>query len=165
RIRRIARGSELMSEVSVLSVLSAKRGFADQIVGWPRLVVLLVLALIAAVVPVTRASFAPTMNSQANHVQIAATTDFTQLHAGESGLLAINLTMDKDWHTYWPGVSDTGYGISFKFETPDSITLGEPIWPTPKRYLQPGNILDHTYEGTVTVLFPFTISEQANLNG
>ena len=146
------------------SVLSSKRWFADQITGSPRLALMVSLALIAAFVPLVRAISAQPMKTNENHVQIAATTDFTQMHAGGSGLLAINLTMDKDWHTYWPGVSDTGYGISFEFQTPETITLGDPVWPTPKRYLQPGNILDHTYEGTVTVLIPFTISQEANAN-
>ena len=93
------------------------------------------------------------------HLTITAKTDFTSMHAGEKGYLAVDIIVDEDWHTYWPGVSDTGYGVKFDIETPESITLGDPIWPSPHRYLQRGGILDHTYEGTQTVLFPFEIGD------
>jgi len=93
------------------------------------------------------------------HLTINATSDFTSLHAGDAGLLAIDIVVEEGWHTYWPGVSDTGYGFSFNIEAPDSIELKDPIWPSPERYLQPGDILDHTYEETVTVLYPFVIKE------
>lgn len=155
------RGIQPMSQESILS---SNHGYARRIVGFTRGLSMALIVLIASFGPIARANTAQTMNEQENHVQIVATTDFTQMHAGESGFLAINLTTDEDWHTYWPGISDSGYGISFTFETPDSITFGKPIWPTPKRYLQPGNILDHTYEGTVTVLYPFTISDDAKPN-
>lgn len=92
-----------------------------------------------------------------HHLSIDATTDMSDLHAGDSGLLAIDINVADDWHTYWPGISDTGYGISFKIDAPDSVELKDPIWPSPKRYLQRGDILDHTYEGTQTVLVPFAI--------
>lgn len=95
------------------------------------------------------------------HLTINATTDFSDLRAGDSGLLAIDIVVQDQWHTYWPGVSDTGYGISFQIDAPDSIELKDPIWPSPMRYLQPGDILDHTYEATETVLFPFSIKKDA----
>lgn len=93
------------------------------------------------------------------HLNINATTDFSDLHAGESGLLAIDIVVEDGWHTYWPGVSDTGFGISFNVDAPDTVELKDPIWPSPQRYLLPGDILDHTYEGTQTVLFPFVIKD------
>lgn len=94
------------------------------------------------------------------HLSINATSDFSDLHAGDRGLLAVDIIVEDGWHTYWPGVSDTGYGISFELEAPESIEFKDPIWPSPRRYLQPGDILDHTYTGTETVLFPFVIKEQ-----
>ena len=93
------------------------------------------------------------------HVTIRASTDYSALGAGKTGLLAIDIIVADGWHTYWPGISDTGYGVSFQIDAPEGIELKAPIWPSPMRYLQPGNILDHTYEGTETVLFPFAIKE------
>jgi len=95
------------------------------------------------------------------HLSINAGTDFSALHPGDAGLLAIDIIVEDGWHTYWPGISDTGYGISFDIQAPDFVELKDPIWPSPIRYLQPGNILDHTYEGTQTVLVPFAIRSDA----
>lgn len=93
------------------------------------------------------------------YLRINAETDFAALHPGDMGLLAIDIVVDEGWHTYWPGISDTGYGIAFDIHATDSVELKDPIWPTPMRYLQRGGILDHTYEGTQTVLVPFVIKD------
>ncbi len=93
------------------------------------------------------------------HVQMTIATDFDQYAPGDTGLLAISLEMDKDWHTYWPGVSDTGYGVKLDFGDDASIQFDEPIWPSPHRYIQPGDILDHVYEETVMIIVPFQVSD------
>lgn len=96
------------------------------------------------------------------HVTISATTEFNEVFPGDFGILAIEFEVQEGWHTYWPGISDSGYGIKLKIITSDEITLDEPIWPTPQRYLQPGDILDHVYDGTIMVLVPFHIAKQTN---
>jgi len=98
------------------------------------------------------------------HLRMSAATDFTGMHPGDSGILAITLNIDDGWHTYWPGVSDSGYGFTLGFDTPESITLGEPIWPTPKRHLQKGDILDHVYEDSPMILVPFTLAADAEID-
>ncbi len=107
----------------------------------------------------------PAMAQPESHVQMSAAVDYQGYNPGDSGLLAITFVMDEDWHIYWPGVSDSGFGVEFdiKFDS-DLITLEDPIWPTPERYLQPGDILDHIYEGTATVLFPFKVAKDAEDN-
>lgn len=100
-------------------------------------------------------------NAADEHVSMAATTEFTGIHAGDSGLLAVEIHIDEDWHIYWPGVSDSGFGISFTLRSTGPVTLDEPIWPTPQRYLQPGDILDHVYEDTALVLIPFHVADDA----
>jgi DsbC/DsbD-like thiol-disulfide interchange protein len=102
------------------------------------------------------------MNDE-EHVAVSATTKHLNAHPGSTGLLAITLDMEDKWHTYWPGVSDSGYGTTLDISVPDSITLDDPIWPTPQRYLQPGDILDHVYEDTATVLVPYKVNDDAQV--
>ena len=104
-------------------------------------------------------------NMGAEHLSISAKTSMTTIHPGSRGFLAIDVIAADKWHTYWPGISDTGYGIEFEIVAPDSIEFKDPIWPTPIRYLQEGDILDHTYEGTVTVLYPFVVKDDAQPAG
>lgn len=74
-------------------------------------------------------------------------------------ILAVNLTLDDHWHTYWPGINDTGYGLSFDIAPIEGFTFGEPYFPTPIRYLAAGDILDHVYEDQLSVLIPVTVSK------
>lgn len=74
-------------------------------------------------------------------------------------ILAVNLTLEDHWHTYWPGINDTGYGLSFDITPIEGLTFGKPYFPTPKRYLAAGDILDHVYEDQLSVLIPVTVSK------
>ncbi len=93
---------------------------------------------------------------------LSATTSLSEIHPGDEGTLAITLEIEEGWHTYWPGVSDSGGGFKLDIDTSDAITLDDPIWPTPKRYLQPGDILDFIYEDAVIVLVPFRVDDDAS---
>ncbi len=84
----------------------------------------------------------------------------TRVREGEDeAFLTVRLLMEEGWHTYWPGLNDTGYGVSIEMEPVEGVTFGEPIFPTPERYLAPGGIMDHVYEGRMIVLVPYTMDE------
>ncbi|MDF1809141.1 MAG: protein-disulfide reductase DsbD family protein [Phycisphaerales bacterium] len=100
-------------------------------------------------------------DAQERHVEVVAQTEHEGVYPGESGLLAVTFKVDKDWHIYWPGISDSGYGVTLNIQTTGPITLEEPVWPTPTRYIQPGEILDHIYEDGAMVLIPFKVDEDA----
>ena len=95
------------------------------------------------------------------YVGLSATTEFNEIHPGDTGILAVEINIEDGWHTYWPGISDSGFGVKFTLRSTGPVTLDDPIWPTPKRYLQPGDILDHVYEETALVLIPFTVADDA----
>ncbi|MBO6513829.1 MAG: protein-disulfide reductase DsbD N-terminal domain-containing protein [Phycisphaerales bacterium] len=80
---------------------------------------------------------------------------------GSEFILAVDLSLEDHWHTYWPGINDTGYGVTFDISADPTLSFGEPYFPAPKRYLAPGQILDHTYEGTLRVLIPVSVSSEA----
>ena len=98
--------------------------------------------------------------SENKHFKATAQTS-TLAIPGEDALLIIEITVDKDWHTYWPGLNDTGYGLSVTPFPSEHLTFGEPFYPTPTRHLAAGNILDHIYENTFQVLIPYTVSDDA----
>jgi len=62
---------------------------------------------------------------------------------------------------YWKGQNDTGYPPQVTLELPAGFRAGEIMWPVPKRLVSPGDILDHVYEGHVTLLLPITVPAQA----
>ncbi len=70
--------------------------------------------------------------------------------------LGVEFDIAPGWHIYWPGQNDSGYAPSVEWTLPEGFTVGELQWPTPKRYILPGDILDHTYEGRVILLAKLT---------
>lgn len=74
---------------------------------------------------------------------------------GQTLLLAFNLDIEDDWHTYWRGVSDTGQPPEFNLTLPEGFVAGPYIWPAPKREItQAIDALDHIYEHRLTVVVP-----------
>lgn len=76
------------------------------------------------------------------------------IQPGGLTVLAVTFEIDKGWHLYWTGRNDSGFAPRIRLRLPDGFTAEEPQWPGPKRYLQPGEILDHIYEERLTVLIP-----------
>lgn len=78
---------------------------------------------------------------------------------GETSWIAVHFAIEPEWHLYWKHAGDTGDPPIFDWKLPESLGVGEPLWPAPHRYISPGNILDYTFEGELVVLFPLTASD------
>lgn len=71
-----------------------------------------------------------------------------ELAPGATTRTAMVFDVPEGWHTYWNGRNDTGFPASMNFELPPGMALVDTAWPAPKRYVSPGDILDHVYTGT-----------------
>jgi thiol:disulfide interchange protein len=68
--------------------------------------------------------------------------------------LVATINHEKGWHTYWKNPGDAGIPESFKFyQRKKLVTPVEYEWPTPKRYLEAGDILTIGYEGVKHFFF------------
>jgi len=124
----------------------------------PKLPILLLAALLELVLT-THSHAASRPGPDSTH--ISATLQSTAVPApGDSFLLAINLTIAEDWHTYWPGINDTGFGLSLNIDPIPGVTFADPYFPTPTRHLAPGGILDHIYEHTIQIIIPVSTSPE-----
>ena len=73
--------------------------------------------------------------------------------------LAISLLNDVGWHTYWKNPGDAGTPNKFVFESAGTeVSLDEKEWPTPKKYLEAGDIMTYGYEGLQHYFFKLTNS-------
>ena len=80
---------------------------------------------------------------------------------GGTAHLGISFEIDPGWHTYWPGQNGTGYGVSIDWDLPDGLTVGEVMWPAPRRYYDAKTgLLDHVYEGRVTLVVPVEVGPE-----
>lgn len=85
----------------------------------------------------------------------------TALVAGSVNWVGIRFELRPGWHIYWPGQNDTGFAPRVRWRVPDGIEIGPLGWPAPSRYTAPGDILDHVYERSVTILVPVTVPPDA----
>lgn len=86
----------------------------------------------------------------------------TALVPGRPAWLGLTFQMREGWHLYWNGLSDSGGPILSRLSLPPGYAKDGPmLWPAPRRYLQPGDILDHIYERRVTLLIPVRVPADA----
>lgn len=83
------------------------------------------------------------------------------LRPGEMNDLGLLFDIDEGWHIYWAGVNDSGLAPSAQWVVPPGVEMGSIQWPAPHRYVAPGGILDHIYEGQVLLLVPIFVPEEA----
>ena len=95
------------------------------------------------------------------HAKVSSFSEKRTMTRGSNVLLGIRFDLEPGWHLYWKGQNDTGYPPQVTLELPEGFRAGEILWPVPKRLVSPGNILDHVYDGHVTLLLPVTIPAEA----
>ncbi|MCI4645744.1 MAG: thioredoxin family protein [Hyphomonadaceae bacterium] len=85
---------------------------------------------------------------------------------GETLYLALDKTLDPDWHVYWRNAGDAGLPPEIFWE--DDSPLGERTrdadftWPLPKLLpVVEGEIMDYGYDDALTLPFQVTIPEDA----
>lgn len=98
-------------------------------------------------------------------VSVAVIPSAPQPTAGQTHHLGVRFNIAPQWHIYYPGQNATGVPpqITLKvssIDTPSAkITLGEPIYPAPKRYGEALELLDYVYEGSPVVLYPVFVPD------
>ncbi len=98
------------------------------------------------------------------HAQPRLVAEQMAAKPGQTLWIAIDFTIEDQWHTYWPGTNDTGFPLQTEIEVhPQIAAAGDLLWPAPHRISSPQGILDHVFEDHMTVLLPLTISNNARL--
>ena len=69
---------------------------------------------------------------------------------GDQNLLAINFSNHPHWHTYWKNPGDSGRPIRVNLA---GVRLTPLEWPSPQRFVEPGNIVVYGYNGDYTLFF------------
>lgn len=83
----------------------------------------------------------------------------TALVPGAENWIAVRLDIAPGWHTYWRNSGESGLPPAFTFQAPDWVRIGDPVWPTPRRYALPSGGVDYIYENTALILFPVRIDD------
>ena len=80
--------------------------------------------------------------------------------------IALNFENFPKWHTYWKNPGDAGLPVKNIF-TVDSkeIKFDEVEWPTPRRFIEPGNLWAYGYEGSYSFFLKLSKADLNKLNG
>jgi len=110
---------------------------------------LLTLAILLLTAPLTLARNSP-------HVQARLIADVNHIQPGKPFTVAVVFDIDPDWHIYWKNPGDAGLPTLVKLTLPDGFTAGELRYPTPKKFVQPGDIIAYGYETQTALLATIT---------
>lgn len=115
-------------------------------------------ALSAAVLVATPALAQP---ADALHARPRVVLEHLTAAPGQTAWIGVTFEIEDTWHIYWDGINDTGMAVEIDADLPDAWRMGETHWPVPKRYFPSDGILDHVYEGSVTLLLPLDVPQTA----
>jgi DsbC/DsbD-like thiol-disulfide interchange protein len=97
-----------------------------------------------------------TAQTPAAHVRAELLADVSAIQPGKPFWLGVRLSIDPGWHVYWKNPGDAGLPTRVTFTLPDGFTAGPLQFPTPRRFVQPGNIVAFGYEDSVMLLAQIT---------
>jgi len=75
---------------------------------------------------------------------------------GKPVWLGLQLTHQKDWHTYWKNPGDSGLPTELTWQLPAGLDAGETAWPVPQR-IRVGRLANFGYDGQVLLAVPLQV--------
>lgn len=104
------------------------------------------------------------------HVDAELVAEMTGVAPGQDTWLALRLDHMENWHTYWKNPGDAGRATQINWTLPDGVTVGEIVWPTPKRIELPADLVDFGYENEIYLQVPLSVpptfqGENLNISG
>lgn len=94
------------------------------------------------------------------HVTTQLVSETAGVAPGSTAYVAVILTADKGWHTYWRNPGDAGEATKITWTTPVGWRPGDIVWPAPSR-LPVGPIMNYGYEGRAVLAVPIEVPAAA----
>ena len=127
--------------------MTYRKGF-----GW----VLLSLVLLWAQGDVTAAPQAT--DDPSPHSEAELISDVASVQPGTSFTVALRMTMETGWHSYWTNPGDSGQPTSIDWTLPDGGSASDIQWPYPHR-IDAGPLTSYGYSNNVLLLTEITPPE------
>ncbi len=96
------------------------------------------------------------------HVAAALVSEASRVGPGQPFWVAIELSHDPHWHTYWKNPGDSGLATDVEWKLPAGFRAGEIQWPFPGR-IESGPLTSYGYSGRT--LLPVRIEPPASITG
>lgn len=102
-------------------------------------------------IPSIGPAFQPATKASAKHVQARVLSDVSTFTPGSSFFVAVELTLDPDWHVYWSNPGDSGLPTTLALDLPGGLIADPAILPSPSKFILPGDIVMYGYEKSVII--------------
>jgi thiol:disulfide interchange protein DsbD len=94
------------------------------------------------------------------HITAELASQTAGVAPGSTVYLAVILTAQKSWHTYWRNPGDAGEATQIAWTLPPGWKAGDIVWPPPHR-LPVGPIMNYGFEGRAVLAVPVQIPASA----
>src|SRR5512140_3800024 len=105
----------------------------------------LLVSLIAAALLAAPAGAVHAAPVKTGHVEAELVSERSAIVPGEPVTVALRLTMDRGWHTYWQNPGDSGLPTTLAWKLPAGMRAGSIQWPAPQA-LPVGPLVNFGYE-------------------
>ncbi|MCC7046033.1 MAG: hypothetical protein IT562_04905 [Alphaproteobacteria bacterium] len=103
---------------------------------------------------------APGLGAAEELVKPRLLSESASIRPGATAWLAVELTMQPGWHTYWRNPGDAGQPTEIAWTLPAGFSAGEMQWPVPKPFATE-MVTSYGYAGKVALLTPVAVPSSA----
>jgi len=89
-------------------------------------------------------------------------TSYDRAMPGDDIDIALVLTLEPHWHTYWVNAGGPGNGAKLKWDTSESAHIGDIVWPLPD-IVRTGPIVNYAFEDRLLLASPMTLSKDLEI--
>lgn len=90
------------------------------------------------------------------HTTVELVSESASVAPGKPLTLALHMTPQPRWHTYWKNPGDSGMETTVTWSLPEGFSAGELEYPTPIRLPFGGELMNFAYEGASSLLVRIT---------
>ena len=88
---------------------------------------------------------------QAPHIQVELISAYQAVSPGQTFWVALHLSPEEHWHTYWQNPGDSGMATQINWQLPEGVTASDIHWPAPQAFSIPP-LMNYGFEGSTLLL-------------
>ena len=96
---------------------------------------------------------------QQPHIEVELIPASMAVTPGEPFTVALRMTMDRNWHTYWRNPGDSGLPTTIRWTLPEGFTAGPILWPAPER-VDIGPLANYGYKNEILLITDIATPER-----
>jgi len=93
------------------------------------------------------------------HVSVELISEVSTIAAGEPFWVALKISHEEHWHTYWINDGDSGLPTKIDWQLPEGFTAGPIVWPYPQKIIM-APLVSYGFEGDAYLLVQITPPEK-----